>query len=73
MSQESNTFAKQECIIHSQMEHDNIVELYNYTETEDSYIMFMEFCDKPSYFSDKILDVFKFFNGCIETHTDKQQ
>mmetsp|Transcript_48139 Transcript_48139/g.35329 ORF Transcript_48139/g.35329 Transcript_48139/m.35329 type:complete len:81 (+) Transcript_48139:279-521(+) len=38
------------------MDHQNIVELYNYTETPDSYVMFMEFCDRGSYFSDKILE-----------------
>lgn len=39
------------------MKHSNIVELYNYTETEDEYVLFMEYCDKASYFANKILEV----------------
>lgn len=31
----ANKFAKQECIIHSQMNHQNVVKLYDYTETDD--------------------------------------
>ena len=37
--------------------HDNIVKLYDSRETEKEYQMFMEYCDRPTYFSDKILEV----------------
>ena len=39
------------------MKHQNVVELYNYTETPDEYLIYMEYCNKASYFSEKILDV----------------
>lgn len=39
------------------MQHDNIVKLYDYTETDDEYILFMEFCDKGDYLANKILNV----------------
>lgn len=50
-------FAKQECAIHSLMDHDNVVKLYEYTETQDEYVLYMEYCDKANYFADKILEV----------------
>ncbi len=50
-------FAKQECAIHSMMDHQNVVKLYNYTETQQEYVLFMEFCDKYDYLSNKILEV----------------
>lgn len=39
------------------MKHQNIVELYDYTETSDEYLLYMEFCDKASHFADKISEV----------------
>jgi hypothetical protein len=35
LNDSAKKFAKQECIVHSQMLHDNVVQLYDYTETED--------------------------------------
>ena len=45
----------QECTIHSAMNHENIVKLYDYTETEDEYLLYMEFCDKGDYLAHKIV------------------
>ena len=39
------------------MQHENIVELYEYTETNDDYILFLEYCDKSEYLANKILEV----------------
>lgn len=39
------------------MKHNNIVELYNYTETKEDFVLYMEYCDKASYLSNKILEV----------------
>jgi hypothetical protein len=39
------------------MNHSNVVKLYDYTETKNEYVMYMEFCDKPDYLSNKILEV----------------
>jgi hypothetical protein len=39
------------------MRHQNIVELYDYTETNDEYLLFMEFCDKADHLSKKIAEV----------------
>ena len=45
------------------MSHDNVVELYNYTETEDEFLLFMEYCDRGAYLSDRIHSVIDFL--CI--------
>ena len=50
-------FAKQECLFHSYMEHKNVVRLIEYTETDEEYIMFVEFCDRANHLQRKILDV----------------
>ena len=50
-------FAMQECAIHSQLKHQNIVNLFEYTETKDEYVLFMEYCDKGAHLSQKILEV----------------
>ena len=39
------------------MHHENIVELFDYTETKEDYVLFMEYCDKPAYLTDKLLEV----------------
>ncbi len=50
-------FAKQECQIQSQMQHENVVQLYEYTETPEEYVLFLEYCDRADYLSTKILEV----------------
>lgn len=37
------------------MNHDNIVKLFDYTETQDEYVLYMEYCDRADYLTDKIL------------------
>jgi serine/threonine protein kinase len=44
-------------MIHSQMSHDNIVKLFEYTETKDEYLLYMEYCDKADHLAAKILEV----------------
>lgn len=39
------------------MDHENVVKLYEYTETKDEYVMYMEYCDRAGYLADKILEV----------------
>jgi len=56
MSESAYKFAKQECVIHSKMNHKNVVKLFDYTETQDNYVLFMEYCDKANYLADKILE-----------------
>lgn len=47
-------FSMQECVIHSGMKHDHIVELYDYSENEDEIILLMEFVNHADYFEEKI-------------------
>jgi hypothetical protein len=42
------------------MDHSNIVKLYDYTETKEEYVLYMEYCDKADYLPFKILEVNKF-------------
>jgi serine/threonine protein kinase len=51
------SYARKECIIHSQLKHENIVELYDYTENEKEIVLLMEFCNDASYFEEKIENV----------------
>jgi hypothetical protein len=44
-------------MIHSQMNHDNIVKLFEYTETKEEYLLYMEYCDRADYLASKILEV----------------
>ena len=39
------------------MNNENIVKLYNYTETPNEHVMFMEYCDKSSALTEKIFEV----------------
>lgn len=39
------------------MDHERVVKLFDYTETNKEYVLFMEFCDNPDYLSSKILEV----------------
>ena len=57
VNQLARKFARQECVIHSQLQHENIVELFEYTETKDEYVLFMEHCDKADSLITEILDV----------------
>lgn len=39
------------------MKHDNVVELYDYTENEKEIVLLMEYCNDPNYFENKIEEV----------------
>lgn len=39
------------------MEHENVVKLFDYTETSDEYVLYMEYCDRADYLAAKILEV----------------
>ena len=50
-------FARKECVIHSQMAHDNIVKLHEYTENDKEFVLFMEYCNDANYFEEKLVNV----------------
>ena len=50
-------FAYKECVVHSQLVNDNIVRLHEYTESEDQFVLFMEYCNDAEYFDNKIVEV----------------
>lgn len=49
-------FAYKECVVQSQLHHDNVVKLHEYTESEDQFVLFMEYCNDAAYFDDKIVE-----------------
>ncbi len=57
MSLTQHQYARNECTIHSQLHHENVVELYDYTESESEFVLLMEYCNDANYFQDKIEDV----------------
>jgi len=48
--------ARRECTIHNLFKHDNVVELYEYTENEDEFVLYMEYANDPNYFDTKIFE-----------------
>lgn len=50
-------YARSECIIHSQLKHENVVELYDYTENDKEFVLLMEYCNDANYFEEKIENV----------------
>ena len=54
-------FAYKECVVHSQLRHDNVVKLHEYTEAEDEFVLFMEYCNDAEYFDNKIVEVSPLF------------
>ena len=57
LTQDNWMYAQRECGIHEQMNHSNIVKLYDQHETETEYQMYMEYCDKADSLTDKIREV----------------
>lgn len=47
-------YARKECTIHKLMDHDNIVQLHDYSENETEFVMYMEYCNDSDYFNNKI-------------------
>lgn len=50
MSEAQHAYARRECTVHSQLKHENIVELYDYTESETDFVLLMEYCNDANYF-----------------------
>lgn len=50
-------FAYKECVVHSQLSHDCVVKLHEYTESEDQFVLFMEYANDAEYFDNKIVEV----------------
>jgi serine/threonine protein kinase len=48
------------------MKHENVVELYDYTENEKEIVLLMEYCNSANYFEEKLEEV---SNIPIRTHT----
>lgn len=57
MDQLGINFAYKECVVHSQLRHDNVVKLHEYTESDEAFVLFMEYCNDAAYFDDKIIEV----------------
>ena len=61
MDQLGVNFAYKECVVHSLLEHDNVVKLHEYTENDGEFVLFMEYCNDAEYFDNKIVEVSHFF------------
>jgi len=57
MSETQYGYARRECTIHSQLKHENVVELYDYTEGKSEFVLLMEYCNDANYFQEKIEEV----------------
>eukprot|EP00347_Sterkiella_histriomuscorum_P023996 403332662 len=55
-NQIAHEFAQRECMVHYSMNHENVIELYEYCDTKEEYQLYMEFADQTDYLSRKILD-----------------
>ena len=44
-------------MVHSQLNHDCVVKLHEYTESEDQFVLFMEYANDAEYFDSKIVEV----------------
>ncbi len=44
-------------MVHSCLNHENIIKLYSYLETEKEYILLLEYADKESFLSEKVENV----------------
>ena len=45
LNEDTIEYAKRECGIHALLDHENIVKLYDYTETDEHFEMYMEYCN----------------------------
>lgn len=57
MTQVQHEYARRECTIHSQLKHENVVELYDYTESDKEFVLLMEYCNDANYFQEKLEEV----------------
>jgi serine/threonine protein kinase len=49
--------ARQECVIQSQMKHENIAQLKYFAESPTTIELILEYCDNHSYFEDRLEEV----------------
>jgi len=50
-------FAKRECVLHKKLNHPNIIQVYDYAETNERYIIWMEYAGSCSeYFINRIIN-----------------
>lgn len=59
MSKEQFESAKRECTIHKCLNNERVIKLYEYTETEEEYRLFLEYMNFPDYLADKLEEVKK--------------
>jgi serine/threonine protein kinase len=71
MSPEQFESAKRECTIHKSLNHPRVVQLYEYTETEDEFRLFIEYLNYPDYLADKLEEVFIYFTYLIGRGRDQ--
>lgn len=57
VSEVQHKYARQECMIHSQLNHENVVKLFDYTEDDSQFVLLMEYCNDAGYFEDKLENV----------------
>ena len=48
--------ARNECMIHSQLAHENVIKLYEYSEDDNEISLIMEYANQAMYLSDLIID-----------------
>ena len=53
----TKAMARQECVIQSQMKHENIIALHKFAETPSTIELVMDYCNKSSYFEDRLEEV----------------
>jgi serine/threonine protein kinase len=53
------------------MKHENIVELYDYTENENEIVLLMEYCNDANYFEQKLEEVSIFIKISIKSKFTK--
>lgn len=56
MDQLGIELARRECVVHSCLTHDNIVKLHEYTENDEEFVIFMEYCNDANNFDEKIVN-----------------
>lgn len=71
MSETQYGYARRECTIHSQLKDENVVELYDYTESKSEFVLLMEYCNDANYFQEKIEEVrMPYRINCLEAYSD---
>lgn len=56
ITEDQLTAAKIECVLHSRMNHENIIKLYNYSEDDKEFALIMEYANKGTHLQELITD-----------------